>query len=296
MTATPSSLRLFTDKLFGGIRMTWLRVILFAAATAVVTAIFLIVPFFLGTSFQEMGVSFEAWILFAIIIMTNCEKPLESALKTFVFFLISQPLIYLLQVPFYYDGFGIFMYYRTWFIWTLFTFPMAFVGWYLRKRNWLSLLILSPVIVILALYGTGYASTAILRFPDHIIAAIFCFGQILLYLYAFFDDWKKQLVGLVAAIAAVAVIAIAAGPKTVSVATGLPGQPTLSEDAVVVCDDNGFQAQIIDYSDPFVEIEATKYGTTGMTVTDGGKTYRYSITVKWEDKENKITVTPEASE
>lgn len=28
------------------------------------------------------------------------KKPLESALKTFVFFLISQPLIYLLQVPF----------------------------------------------------------------------------------------------------------------------------------------------------------------------------------------------------
>lgn len=39
------------DRLFGGIRMSWWKV-----------------------------------ILFAIIIMTNCEKPLESAAKTFTFF------------------------------------------------------------------------------------------------------------------------------------------------------------------------------------------------------------------
>lgn len=63
-----------------------------------------------------------------LIIMANCQKPLESACKTFVFFLISQPLIYLLQVPFSSMGWGLFGYYWNWFIWTLLTFPMAFVG------------------------------------------------------------------------------------------------------------------------------------------------------------------------
>ena len=93
-------LRRFTDKLYGGLNMSWLTVILFAVATAVLSAVFLLVPVFQNTSFARMGETFEARIFFAIIIMANCKKPLESALKTFVFFVVSQPLIYLFQVPF----------------------------------------------------------------------------------------------------------------------------------------------------------------------------------------------------
>ena len=62
-----------------------------------------------------MGVSFESWIFFTVIIMANCyrqedtkdgsffekiRQPLICAAKVFVFFLISQPLIYLFEVPF----------------------------------------------------------------------------------------------------------------------------------------------------------------------------------------------------
>ena len=123
-----SLLRRCTDKLFGGIDMKWWKVIVLAVASAVITFIFLVVPIFENTSFYNMGVTFEAWILLAVFIMANCKKPLESALKTFVFFLISQPLIYLFQVPFSNMGWGLFMYYRYWFYWTLLTFPMAFAG------------------------------------------------------------------------------------------------------------------------------------------------------------------------
>ena len=37
-----------------------------------------------GLYTAEIGVTFKAWIFFAVIIMSNCQKPLESALKTFV--------------------------------------------------------------------------------------------------------------------------------------------------------------------------------------------------------------------
>jgi hypothetical protein len=123
------------ERVYGGLNMSWLNVILYAVATAVVTAIFLIVPVFKNTSFEFVGVTFEAWIFFAVILMANCKTPLESALKTFVFFLVSQPLIYLIQVPFSEMGWGLFGYYRTWFIWTLFTLPMAYIGWYIRKKT-----------------------------------------------------------------------------------------------------------------------------------------------------------------
>ena len=51
-------------------------------------------------------------IMFAMIIISNCKTPKEAAAKTFVFFLISQPLIYLLQVPFSWQGWGLFHYYK----------------------------------------------------------------------------------------------------------------------------------------------------------------------------------------
>ena len=77
-------------KLFGGIKMTWKVTLAFAVIAGVFTAAMAIcVPN--GNSFHQIAVTLEAWILCAIVIITNCETPKEAALKTFVFFLISQP-------------------------------------------------------------------------------------------------------------------------------------------------------------------------------------------------------------
>ena len=145
------TLKKLIDKLYGGINFTWPKLIMFAVGAAVLTSIFLIVPIFKDTSFAKMGETLEAWIFLAIIIIANSKKPLESALKTFVFFLIGQPLIYLIQVPFTWQGWGIFQYYKFWFILTLCTFPAAYIGWYIKKKNWLSLVILMPILILLAL-------------------------------------------------------------------------------------------------------------------------------------------------
>ena len=76
-------------KLYGGLNMNWTVVILYAVATAVLTTVFLLFPVFKDTSFERMDVHLETWFFFAIIVMANCKKPMESALKTFVFFLVS---------------------------------------------------------------------------------------------------------------------------------------------------------------------------------------------------------------
>ena len=79
-------------KTFGGIRMTWPRLILFAVISGLVTGLVaLLVPD--GSSFRQIAVTFEAWIVLAVIVVVNCDKPLEAACKTFVYFLISQPLV-----------------------------------------------------------------------------------------------------------------------------------------------------------------------------------------------------------
>ena len=59
-------------KLFGGIRMTWPRLILFAVICGIVTALIaLLVPE--GNSVRQIAVTFEAWIVLA-----RCRKAIPS--------------------------------------------------------------------------------------------------------------------------------------------------------------------------------------------------------------------------
>ena len=218
--------------------MRWLTVILFAISTAVLTAVFLCVPVFKNTSFYRIGEYYEAWIFFAVIIMSNCKKPLESALKTFVFFLINQPLLYLFrafgsQVPFSSMGWGLFGYYRVWFIITLLTFPAAFVGWYITKRNWLSILIFSPVIVFLSIIACGTVKETIHHFPYMLLASLFCIFQIVIYLLVFFQKTSQRLVGISLTIITVIIILLSSSNVDLTVDDSLPDFPKLSSETTV---------------------------------------------------------------
>ena len=274
-----------TEKLFGGINMKWWKVIAFAAATAVVTFLFLVIPIFEKTSFYLMGVTFEAWIFFAVIIMSNCKSPLESALKTFVFFLISQPLIYLFQVPFSSLGWQIFMYYRYWLIWTFCTLPMAFVGWYIRKKNWISLLILLPVIAYLTFTYYGSFLFAFKHFPYKLVAGLFCLAQVILYLYAFTPKLWQKAVGFFVPLIAVVIITLVTPQLELNATVFFPDDPVLT-DAAEVSSESGDIATVTvlpDGRDSMLRIAANQYGTMEFTVKDGDKEYRYSLEIYEDD-------------
>ena len=275
----------FTDKLFGGLKMSWLNVILFAVATAVYTAAMMIFVRPIDLSFRDIGATFECWILFAIIIMTNCKKPLESALKTFVFFLISQPLIYLFQVPFSEMGWRLFGYYRYWFIWTLLTLPMAFVGWYLKKRNWVSVLILSPMILLLASHGVGFIQSAIKNPPYHLLSGIFCFAQIILYAFALFDKKRDKIltlvIGLLCTLAVLISIFLTGGKSENIMVVFLEDDVTPS--AVITLEDEDFGKTETYFNDETKVVRIytvlDKEKSTVMTVKDGDKIYKYRVSV-----------------
>ena len=63
----------------------------------VYTAIIAMLDILNDTSFSDLVVTFEVWIFFGIFIIMNSKSAKDSALKCFVFFLISQPLVYLVQ-------------------------------------------------------------------------------------------------------------------------------------------------------------------------------------------------------
>ena len=191
----------FMQKLFGGLKISWWKLIVFAVICGVYTGVMALLPMARDTSFQDISITFECWVLFAIILIVNAKSPLDSALKVFVFFLISQPLVYLVQVPFHEMGWQLFKYYPPWFRWTLLTFPMAFVGWYMKKDKWWGLLILSPMLAFVGYHYYGFFGEAVHVFPHHLLSAVFCAATMIIYPLFIFRNKKIRMVGLAISLA-----------------------------------------------------------------------------------------------
>ena len=192
--------------IFGGITITWPKLIIFAVIMGVWTALMaMFVPD--GNSFHDIAVTGEWWMLPALFIVLNSKKPLEAATKTIVFFLISQPLVYLIQVPFSDMSWGLFGYYKYWFMITLLTFPAAFVAWYIKKDKWYSGIILSAGTIYLALVGVGCVNAFIENPPNHLISAIYCFAFSFTLMFGLLKDkFSRIFVPVATAIAMVVYI------------------------------------------------------------------------------------------
>ena len=195
-------------KLFFETKMTWLRVILLAVGSAILTAAVLLIPALANTSASYLGVTPEAWFVFALIIVMNCEKPLEAALKTFVFFLISQPLIYLIQVPFNSLGWQIFTYYPYWLKITLLTLPGAVVAWFVKKDNWLGALIMSVATGFIGIVLVESGFTVVQNFPGELIRAVFCLLEILVFIFVLLKKKSSRIVCLALTLAVMAAFCV----------------------------------------------------------------------------------------
>ncbi len=187
-------------KLFKDINLSWIKLILFAVIAGVYTAIMALASSLKYTSFHDITVSFEIWILFGIIIIMNSKSAKESALKCFIFFLISQPLVYLIQAPFSNEKFEIFRYYNYWFAWTLATIPMGYIGYQMKKDKWWCLLILLPILLFLGIHYYNYLKEFIYNFPYHLITIMFCLITLLIYPIYIFENKKIKIIGLVISI------------------------------------------------------------------------------------------------
>jgi hypothetical protein len=190
-------------KLFGGLNMSWKNVILFALGVAVYTALMaLLVP--QSSSFHDIVVTSELWAMFGIIIFMNCKSPNEAAAKVFVFFLISQPLIYLFQIPFHKNGANLLTHYPFWFLITVLTAPAAWIGWQIHHRSITSALILSLGLIIIIYYGMHYFFCMTVHFPAHLLTVLLCIAEVLLLIYGLLPGWhSRRLAFILCFIAAV---------------------------------------------------------------------------------------------
>lgn len=184
-------------KVFCDINLTWKMVVINAIVIGMSVGLLNSVPFLRDTTITDIATYFDFWILCGIFIIMNSKSNKDSALKCFAFFLISQPLIYLCEVPFNDMGWNLFAYYKPWFIWTLLCLPMGYIGYYIKKNKWYGLLILFPIMIIL---GMGLSSTITnikYSFPKHLINTIFVIASFIIYPCVLFNDKKLKYTGLI---------------------------------------------------------------------------------------------------
>ena len=217
-------------KLFGGIDLNFKRIIILAILAGVYTAIMAIIPGLKYTSFHTITVSFEVWILFGILIIMNSKSNKDAALKCFVFFLISQPLVYLLQVPFSWQGWNLFQYYRIWFVWTILCLPMGYIGYYMKKDKWWGYLILLPMVLLTAYSYSMYFSDFLFSCPKYILISLFCIATMIIYPLYIFNNKKIKTVGVVVSSLLIVVITV----------LGLLNPPVYSTDILSSNDKNPF--------------------------------------------------------
>ena len=183
-------------KLFGGIELNLRKVIILAVIAGVYTGIMAMVPFAKDTSFEDITISFERWVLFGVLLIVNSKSPKDSAINCFVFFLVSQPLVYLVQVPFSELGWSLMSYYKNWIIWTILTIPMGFIGWYMKLDKWWGLCILMPMVAFVGVFYGGFVAETVTFFPLKLYSCIFCLVTMIIYPLFVFHDGRIRKIGL----------------------------------------------------------------------------------------------------
>ncbi len=254
-------------------KMTWKRVIVLALITAVVTAGLKLIPALNGTSFQDIAVNLECWILFAVYIIINCEKWQEASIKTFVFFLISQPLIYLIQVPFAGMGFGLFQYYKYWFVITVLTLPGAAIAFLVKRKDWLGTAVLSVATGFLGFMTADYFWSVKAKFPKHILSMCFCIALVLFLAFVLLDKKMHRIVAVGVAVVVLAVSLFILKPidkQTIDLGEGTWTCTVDKPDIADVVISDGTQALVTAHSD----------GNTFVTFVNGqGEIKEYLISV-----------------
>ena len=179
---------------FGNYEITIKRLIILTLLCGTIPGILLRIPALENSSFTNPGVCYEFWVMAALFIITNCKSYKEACIKTFLFFLVSQPLIYIIQLPF--NGFdtSILRYYTYWIIPTILTIPGSFMAYRCKKGDWLSFIIFMICLFLLGLELASHIFSCIKYFPKQILSIIFILFEVIFFTELFFKDKLKKII------------------------------------------------------------------------------------------------------
>lgn len=281
-------------KIFGEFKITWKFLIIFSSLLGIGVGIINRIPALYNTSFQDIAIVFDMWIVLAIFIIVNCKNIKEAILKTFVFFLISQPLIYfteaIMDTIFYKADFikQLVLYFNNyyigadWLAWTILTIPGSFIAYYIKKDNILSSIILSVATGYLCFSGTtGLIECIMNHFPYHLLNSLLCFLFAFLLIFIILKDKKNRIISCSLNIVGV-IIAIILIINRNSTPINASDMISIDEDKEIIeCKIDNEKIATAKISDEkyYVDVHSgTDLGKTNMELTDNdGNKYYYVI-------------------
>ena len=160
--------------------MSWKTVLIMAVVTGVLTGILAQIPFLANTSFSDIAVSHEWWILFAMLIIVNQKQWWMAGAKAWVFFLVSQTCVFLAEWPL--AGTFYTPYWIRWMEISLLTFPGAILAWFALEKNVAGDFFLSLPCSLLCILGIMYIIALFQNPPFHLLTVCFCFLQAVFWL------------------------------------------------------------------------------------------------------------------
>ena len=200
---------------------SWGFVVLFAVVIGVIVGVLDCIPALKDTSFTDPALTFDVWIPLAIFVVLGGKNTLDAAAKCFLFFLVSQPVIYLVEIAcemlfhsgtlaeLFHQYFVNYYIGANWIWWTVLTLPGGAIAYQVKRDNVLSAVILS--VATGALVGLGlYQAFNVLpnTFPRHLLSVIFCLGMAFALCFLVLKKKTPRTVALT--ITAVATVAVAA--------------------------------------------------------------------------------------
>ncbi len=271
---------------------SWKFIAIFAAVIGAFVGILNCIPTLKDTSFTDPALTFDVWIPLAIFVVLGCENTFDAAAKCFGFFLISQPIIYLVSIigalfageaflatlhlyfVVYYIGGG-------WLWWTLLTIPGGAIAYQVRHDNVVSAVILSVATGALVGLGLDKAFRVLpTNFPHHLLSVIFCIGMAFLLCFVVFKKKKTRAVALCITATTTILLAI-----TLAILSGKPAGSIqtfdLGKKTAVSCEVENKEIATVSLEDNVLEIRtAEKIGDTVVKVTfSDGTTADYRISV-----------------
>lgn len=279
--------------IFRNTKISSKNVIVFAILIGIVIGIVNRIPILNNTSFQDIAVVLDMWVILAIFIIVNCEKWQEAVLKCFLFFLISQPLIYfteiIIDVLFYNANFidTFILYFKNyyfgagWLTWTILTIPGSFIAFQIKKNNILASLILAVATSYLAVVGLrGLIECILYHFPYHLLNSLICLFMAYYLIIIIITNKKPRITAIFITFIAMtigAIILIFENNKPPFISTTI----SLENNKIVdftIDDETIANAYLEDDSKTLTVKTSTNVGKTTMTITDEfGKTYTYEI-------------------
>lgn len=281
-------------KIFGETNITWRFLIVFSIGIGLIVGVLNRIPILNNTSFQDIAVVFDMWIILAIFIIVNCKSWKEAVAKCFIFFLISQPIIYFTEIIIgvliykanfrelftlyfknYYIGAG-------WLTWTVLTIPGALIAYQIKKNNVLSAIILSVATTYLTTVGTiGLINTFTNNFPYHLLNDLICLIMAYILIFVILTNKRERIISSVLTTLGVVIgiiFLVYTGNKPILINETIDFDEGIKIVECIVQDENIVKVNLDDEGKYMDVLSSNKVGTTEIKAIDvEGNEYTYIV-------------------